>query len=434
MRSGLTVMALFALGCSVLVEPGDQRVRCAVEDGVDPCPAGERCAAGFCTPGFDAGPGCMDVEIGCNGMDDDCDGVIDEGSDVDGDGFTWCDENPALRDCRDDNSAIHPARPPDIAAPEDLPCDGADNDCDGVEATCPAGQVCDRLGECRVPDCTTNPAFCGAGTRCEQTGESFQCVVIDSTCPSTPCTGDDMCVDGECLRPLGAGCDLDAQCESQLCVQSAALGLQSGNAPQVCSRTCCEDTDCPSGSRCWASGTGARGCVPDAILAAGPAGSPTGEACASNAECANECALRTNPGYDVQTRQAYICGDPVGSSTVSCGDSSECRSGLCISYCDSSMCSSFCSRACGSTDDCLSVDRCGWLELLAGGFVQTCLWGQGSGGRTGSACSEDRDCRDAACIGNVCADACCADSDCGPTYRCRPVRSHGRFEMLCQPR
>ncbi|MFQ5877388.1 MAG: MopE-related protein [Acidobacteriota bacterium] len=53
----------------------------------------------------------------CNGVDDDCDLAVDEGFDLDGDGFTGCGG-----DCNDANPSINPA------AVE--VCDSIDNDCD----------------------------------------------------------------------------------------------------------------------------------------------------------------------------------------------------------------------------------------------------------------------------------------------------------------
>ena len=65
----------------------------------------------------------------CDGLDNDCDGAVDNGHDVDGDGFTICgvDGDAALtvdNDCDDGSNAIFPG------APEI--CDSLDNDCDGT--------------------------------------------------------------------------------------------------------------------------------------------------------------------------------------------------------------------------------------------------------------------------------------------------------------
>lgn len=55
----------------------------------------------------------------CDGVDNNCDGVIDDGFDRDDDGWTVCEG-----DCRDNDAASYPGAP-EVA-------DGVDNDCDGI--------------------------------------------------------------------------------------------------------------------------------------------------------------------------------------------------------------------------------------------------------------------------------------------------------------
>ena len=62
-------------------------------------------------------PGATEI---CDGKDNNCDFVVDEGFDVDGDGWTTCSIPP---DCDDNDPNINPGMP-EI-------CDGIDNDCSG---------------------------------------------------------------------------------------------------------------------------------------------------------------------------------------------------------------------------------------------------------------------------------------------------------------
>jgi hypothetical protein len=66
-----------------------------------------------------------DAEELCDGKDNDCDASIDEGWDADGDGFLpfECDGGD---DCDDANASVNPGA-------DDVPYDGIDQDCDGVD-------------------------------------------------------------------------------------------------------------------------------------------------------------------------------------------------------------------------------------------------------------------------------------------------------------
>ena len=151
--------------CNTLVDDGldadgDGYTSCAGDcDDTDPAinPAAiESCGAlvdlncdggvGFVDNDGDGSPACDDCNDGnpdaypgafeaCDGVDNNCDAVIDEGFNVDGDGFTSCGG-----DCDDSDPAIYPGSPePDCTDPTDYNCDGSvayfDGDGDG-SATC----------------------------------------------------------------------------------------------------------------------------------------------------------------------------------------------------------------------------------------------------------------------------------------------------------
>ncbi|MDP7111688.1 MAG: MopE-related protein, partial [Myxococcota bacterium] len=57
-------------------------------------------------------------------FDNDCNGLSDDGIDYDHDGWSGCDSE----DCNDNNASIYPEAP-------EVPYDGIDQDCDGVDLT-----------------------------------------------------------------------------------------------------------------------------------------------------------------------------------------------------------------------------------------------------------------------------------------------------------
>jgi hypothetical protein len=88
--------------------------------------------AGWVTEGGDCRPSEADIQPGalesCDGVDNDCNGVVDDGGDVDGDGYLSadCDDGD---DCDDEDASVHPGA-------EDVCSDGIDNDCSGRDEFC----------------------------------------------------------------------------------------------------------------------------------------------------------------------------------------------------------------------------------------------------------------------------------------------------------
>jgi len=157
----------------------------------------------------------------CDGLDNDCDGMIDEGFDVDADGYTTCGTVPGMPgttdpgrvDCDDTLDTVHPGA-------EDV-CDGLDNDCDGaIDPACActdgATQPCGRsVGACMAG---TQTCVDGRWDTCTGfTGPDFEtCNGLDDDCNGTvdddvSCGPSATCVDGECVdlsRPVDAGTTL----------------------------------------------------------------------------------------------------------------------------------------------------------------------------------------------------------------------------------
>lgn len=427
------VSLLLASACTAIVQPGERRVRCEVRGGVDACPAGQRCLDGVCTAVPDGGLGCEAQEVGCNHRDDDCDGRIDEGSDFDGDGYAWCDPDPARRDCRDDNAGIHPG------VTEDPPCDGADNDCSGSEAQCPDLEVCHPDGGCRRPDCSFF-FLCDPGERCDLDASPPTCVPFEQDCtqPEQECAMGEICDPRRrvCIPPreFGEPCTFDEECvEGARCFEASALGIELPAGTQefgVCSAPCCSHADCPDGTVCWAPGTGARGCLPPSVAP------PAAEApCGSHDDCpAPQLCRARNSSAGTGTRWATTCAAPDGFSDGFCLANSNCFGNLCLGF--------GCAEPCRTSADCGRDSYCTPYELSGTeNVLQVCLpfAGAHEAAPLGASCTFNGDCRGTGCLhpaqegmAPYCTDACCTDADCASAgLVCRPFR-YVQWSMLCQ--
>jgi hypothetical protein len=476
-------------GCSWLVDPEGSPPKCLrQEGGAEVCPLGLACRDGRCLPkcddetcGDQVHDGCEGVtsapdpllpDICGDGVDNNCDGQVDEGSDHDGDRYAWCGDtrNPAsgrsLLDCDDYNAAVHPT------APE--VCDGLDNDCDGVideasSALCQQGKECIDQ-RCVVPSCAVEHSgiACGTGERCELTLE--RCVV-SSGCSTSTCGADEYCdpLALVCKRKEpsanGTPCNYDTDCRSGSCFDAAALRLAS--SVRICGEACCDDSQCAASERCFASGSGARSCLPRAMV---PATVLT--QCTTDAVCGSSgiCALNKNQKLE---DEAFLPHAQLTTSTCrSDGLSGSGLGELCRKYseCDSRVCvpragiGQACSTPCGSSSDCnaFAAAAASWLSGPVRAYCRyimvsldpgptpldyagVCVIDHGDEigpGERGAACASGADCLDSGCVGATagkkgkCTPTCCRDSQCGSDERgqpisCRPFAFGTNYEMRC---
>ncbi len=461
-------------GCSAIVSLSDDDIRCvATPMGGDPCPDGRQCRGGFCVLiGADSGVpdggdgGCVPgSEELCGGGDEDCDGMVDEGQDQDMDGFTWCGGGMRnMQDCDDNDPTSHPGS--DVVDPGIEVCDGADNDCDGMideddgsGSLCTGGLTCIDRVCADAMDCSLPSVTCQMGESCDFAMSPPRCVT-GGCMDDSACTSPQICnmETGACVTPAAIGdpCNTDKDCTSPaICVMSAALGVGGGG--RVCSQPCCADGQCPGGSVCWASGTGAELCAPPSLVMAGPG--EVGASCASGSACrsgvceASECLANCGTDADCSGGTAcvavtegaeiqFACGESGGSIVQGdadlYGDGCTSRLASNITACLGFDCGPVCVGSCATTADCPSmvVDLdyyCGFNGARDYDSVfAVCIPKRHSGtGENGASCSTNGGCRDFACVMGTCADACCLDSDCDGGRRCRPIQIRSQWEMHC---
>lgn len=480
----IVVMGLLTalLGCSWLVDPHDAFPRCAPNDaGVAPCPEGLQCQEGRCRK-LCSVEVCQDnVDNDCDGeiderdalgldtcgdgLDNDCDGTIDEGSDADGDGFTWCG-NTRIPDAGRDEIDCDDFRPQTRPHAREE-CDGRDDDCDGTideepedAPICGAGRVCSRQ-RCLAARCTQR-SDCDADQLCS--AETGRCEA--TRCTDDSCEADQYCdaTSGTCRervpQPNGARCTVDADCISNTCLDAAALRLASSE--RVCGHACCSDADCGEGERCFASGTGARSCLPESML---PSGSP--HHCSTDGVCktGEQCGLSRDQTLSppvFATRKEVVTStcrsDRAQNKKVGerCSDYTECASRLCL---PGGLYFGFlCSSPCGTSGDCAKFGQaarvgsggayCRYVDVVIDNapadFAPVCIVKLPSDtgpGRYGAECSSGRDCQEGGCVGATstrkghCTPSCCTDAQCtrddGRKVSCRPFAFGARYEMRC---
>lgn len=449
MRAHWIVIVWALSACSLLVDPESSDVRCVAQSGAaDPCgelEAGQVCRDGTCQR---CEPGAIAED--CNLFDDDCDGKIDEGSDQDGDGFTWCGGGVReLADCVDTDPTIRPAGDTLDGVPmhRDTCGDGIDNDCSGVPDDDPS---CDGTADCEDAD-----TACTATGSCVQCPSGQQC----EPCPTGRNCGSRRTI---CIAPLnpGSSCSIDGDCLSGVCVDNATLGL-SGGGGKVCSRACCTDLDCGADNVCVVRGNGTRLCAPTGLLSRGA--KPQEQACSGNEECASGVCDPALQGGDAVCRRsctdnADCSGSPHGQACVFetrgliggfvCGQGVEdglgfgqvcvpnppdrCASKLCV---PSPIYLGACNQSCRSTCDAEVGSVCSYeaVNPLLPEFSRAPLCVRTDGSATlGQSCQESAECGQGRCVNNRCSQVCCNDSDC-VGERCRPIDLGNGYGMYCAP-
>jgi hypothetical protein len=473
-----------AIGCSLLVDPSTKEQLCAVgESGLpNPCSEGLQCIEGVCRKacnkdvpdicGNNLDDDC-DLQVDeqdpegrdtCgDGIDNDCDGQPDEGSDFDKDGYSRCGRTlnntiglPGI-DCDDLNAATNPG------AVE--VCDGKDNDCNGlVDDPHPGTPLC-KTGvcfnnRCIVPSCASEGGpmpMCTAAERCDpNTGKC-----VSKQCADVTCAANEVCDEATktCKKkqPIGNGspCVDGVDCASGSCVDAAALRLTT--IARVCAQACCDDKQCGKDERCFASGTGARSCLPVRQLPPMAERECTAdEACMPNEVCqlSKDKELMA-PTFTARTGVITSTCKPNQPNLSEVGDRcttfGTCASHVCV---PALIFGSMCSSACGTSNDCKALAAnayCRYADVtlmanLPVDYAPICVVrrpGETGIGEYGAECQKASDCLDAGCVGATtlkkgrCSGTCCQDSDCGPRedrepLHCRPYAFGTRYEMRCE--
>ena len=312
-----------------------------------------------------------------------------------------CCENACQGACRACNLPSSPGRCLSVARGARDPR----STCSDLGASaCSTNGLCDGQGGCQKypagTTCGRQSCTAGAYTPPPTCNTAGQCVASRSrTCSPYVCNGDtcftscstsaqcaagEFCNTGSCgLKPRGADCTADKECQSGFCAQGVCCDSRCANACTACdlpasTGTCTAVADGaadPQG-KCVATGYGSCGPT-GACLKGQCAYAQQGMSCAA-AVCASSSSLTPTSTCDGK-------GACIKPPTQSCGTFT-CANGACKTSCTPAT----------EPRDCVPPNTC--VDNSCGLRVN------------GAACTDPRQCRSGFCTQSVCCDVPCADA------------------------
>ncbi len=389
---------------------------CGVADGVT-CALGNDCASTFCVDGVCCGSACNGACEVCTFVPGTCTPAPRGAS-----GSPLC----APFVCDGSGGACPSSCLDDRACAADAYC--------AIDHTCTPrklrGQACNPMTDCTLPGCRECASgqcadgYCcdfsceGACDRCDATPGvcqvtaqgapasagcgAYACTGTSVTCPmgcvsDTDCQAPARCLGGQCKgsRPIGNGCQSDAQCSSGHCADGVCCDSACAGA--------CDRCDLDPGTCVIApKGTASLDCLPylcDGISTACPTQCASSQACFDGASCVEgSCASQGANGQGCILDGNCVsrhCSDDVCCATACVGACQRCDSpaalGLCQPTPGISCGEGACSGACGPEGSCTGP--------AAGTACDTCTVCDGHGACAMLPASGD----DAACAPVICS-------------------------------
>lgn len=217
-----------------------------------------------------------------------------------------------------------------VTGVEGVECAGAGDDCDtGGMGACQVG-----VTACEGGTLTCVPTFTGSAEVCNGTDDDCNGMVDDGDL----CPGDEICANGECSPPCGAGeflCPFTFdECDDAtgLCIEPACVGVTCETGEVCRDGTCaaeCEGIVCPAGTDCLLDR-----CVD---LCEG-IDCGVGEVCRRGlcVPGCNQCnGLICSGGLECDEGSSE-CTDP--SCPSGCADGTVCDEGTCVDACEGAVC------------------------------------------------------------------------------------------------